>query len=162
MVQQIKKILCATDLTDEETGLSAAQFVANLALKLDANVLLLHCIPRIPQAPEQQGGLGDAQRTLKELQERQKVQDIAEMKKRLQDLSKVVESSTVVRLVSGIIVKEGDAVEEILNTADAEGCDMVVLGTHRRGRLKQALLGSVARAVLERTRKPILVIPLPL
>jgi nucleotide-binding universal stress UspA family protein len=64
--------------------------------------------------------------------------------------------------VSGIVIKEGDAVEEILNTAEEEGCDMIVLGTHRKGWLKQTLLGSVAKSVLERTRKPVLIIPLPL
>ncbi len=80
----------------------------------------------------------------------------------MQELSETLESGSVVRLVSGIAVKEGDAVEEILNTADAEGCDMIVLGTRRKGWLKQTLLGSVAKSVLERTQKPVLMIPLPL
>ncbi len=161
-MSQIKKILCATDLADKEKGFSAAQFVSQLALQLDAKVLLLHCIPIIPQTVEQEGCLGDAQRTLKQLQERQKEHDIAEIKERLQELSEALESGTLVRLVTGIAVKEGDAVDEILNTADAEECDMIVLGTHRKGWLKQTLLGSVAKSVLERTRKPVLMVPLPL
>ncbi len=51
--------------------------------------------------------------------------------------------------------------EEILNTADTEGCDVIVLGTHGKGWLKQTFLGSVALSVLERTRKPVFTIPLP-
>jgi nucleotide-binding universal stress UspA family protein len=52
-------------------------------------------------------------------------------------------------------------VEEILNTADEKECDMIVLGTHGKGWLKQAFLGSVARSVLERTRRPAFLVPLP-
>jgi nucleotide-binding universal stress UspA family protein len=66
-----------------------------------------------------------------------------------------------VDLVSKVIVREGYAPEEILSTADAEGCDVIVLGTHGKGLLKQAFLGNVARSVLERTRRPVFVAPLP-
>ena len=31
---------------------------------------------------------------------------------------------------------------------------MIVLGTHGKGMLRQAFLGSVARSVMERTKKP--------
>jgi nucleotide-binding universal stress UspA family protein len=66
-----------------------------------------------------------------------------------------------VNLVSDIIVRAGYPVEEILNIADAQGCDVIVLGTHGKGLLKQAFLGSVARSVLERIRKPVFIVPLP-
>jgi nucleotide-binding universal stress UspA family protein len=52
-------------------------------------------------------------------------------------------------------------VDEILNTADREECDVIVLGTHGKGWLKHTFLGSVAGSVLERTRKPVFIIPLP-
>jgi nucleotide-binding universal stress UspA family protein len=52
-------------------------------------------------------------------------------------------------------------VEEILNTADREECDMIILGSHGKGWLKQTFLGSGARSVMERTRKPIFLVPLP-
>jgi nucleotide-binding universal stress UspA family protein len=38
---------------------------------------------------------------------------------------------------------------------------VIVLGTHGKGWLKQAFLGSVALSVLERTRKPVFIAPLP-
>jgi nucleotide-binding universal stress UspA family protein len=52
-------------------------------------------------------------------------------------------------------------VAEILKVADEEGCDVIVLGTHGKGFLKQTLLGSVSSSVLIRTQKPVFVIPLP-
>ena len=89
---------------------------------------------------------------------------VAEIKNRLQRFCWKVESEIgppCVDLVSDLIVKEGHPVEEILNTADTEGCDITVLGTHGKGLLKQAFLGNIARSVLERTRKPVFIIPLP-
>jgi nucleotide-binding universal stress UspA family protein len=38
---------------------------------------------------------------------------------------------------------------------------VIVLGTHGKGLLRQAFLGSVARSVLERSRKPVFIVPLP-
>ena len=82
----------------------------------------------------------------------------------LQQFCQNVESqigAPCVDLVSEIIVTEGYPVEEILNTADTKACDVIVLGTHGKGWLKQTFLGSTATSVLERTRKPVFVIPLP-
>ena len=69
--------------------------------------------------------------------------------------------SSYSKLVSKILVPQGYPVEEILETAHEEGCDVIVLGTHGKGFLKQAFLGNVAIKVLERTRKPVFIIPLP-
>jgi nucleotide-binding universal stress UspA family protein len=52
-------------------------------------------------------------------------------------------------------------VEEILKAADEEQCSLIILGTHGKGFLKQTFLGSVARSVLDRARKPVFIIPLP-
>ncbi len=60
-----------------------------------------------------------------------------------------------------VLVPTGHAVEEILNTADREKCDIIVLGTYRKGFLAHTFLGSIASLVLYRTRKPVLIIPLP-
>jgi nucleotide-binding universal stress UspA family protein len=38
---------------------------------------------------------------------------------------------------------------------------MIILGTHGKGFLKQTFLGSVARSVLDRAKKPVFIIPLP-
>jgi nucleotide-binding universal stress UspA family protein len=66
-----------------------------------------------------------------------------------------------VELVSKILVPLGHPPEEILNTADKEECDLIILGTHGKGFLAHTFLGSVSNAVLHRTRKPVFIIPLP-
>ena len=60
-----------------------------------------------------------------------------------------------------VFVPMGHPVEAILNAADEEGCDVIILGSHGKGFVKQTFLGSVSRGVLERSRKPVFIIPLP-
>jgi nucleotide-binding universal stress UspA family protein len=64
-------------------------------------------------------------------------------------------------LVSATLVRIGHPVDEILKAADEETCDLLILGTHGKGFLKHTFLGSVARSVSDRTRKPVFVVPLP-
>ena len=90
--------------------------------------------------------------------------DTEEIKKRLQQFCKRTEvqfGAACVDRVSKILVPLSYPVEEILKVADEEDCDVIILGTHGKGLLKQTFLGSVSKAVLERTRKPVYIIPLP-
>ena len=162
MGPQIKKILYATDLTKNASY--AFYFAVDMAQKHGAKIVILHCIGAIPPSVYYEGGIVDGGQFLKKAKDQEKADDVAEIRKRLQEFCQNVESrigAPCIDLVSDVVVKEGYAVEEILNTADTEGCDVIVLGTHGKGLLKQAFLGSVARSVLERARKPVFIIPLP-
>jgi len=64
-------------------------------------------------------------------------------------------------LVASAEVVEGDPAAEILRKADELGADLVVMGTHGKGVLEHAFLGSVAEKVLQRIKIPILTIPIP-
>lgn len=161
MIPQIKKILYATDLT--KNSLYAFYFAADLARKYNTRIIILHCIGALHAYVYSEGLTPDLAKVLREGKEQEKKEDITEMKKRWQHCRQSIEAQigVSVDLVSEIIVNEGEPVEEILNTADVKGCDVIVLGTHGKGWLKQTFLGSVARSVLERTRKPVFVNPLP-
>jgi nucleotide-binding universal stress UspA family protein len=162
MVPQIKKILYATDLTKNSSY--AFYFAIDLARKHGAKVIILHCVETIPPSVYAEAAFTNLLETLQRDKEQEKKQDTVKIKNQLQQFCQNIESqigSPCVDLVSEIIVKEGHAVEDILNTADTTGCDVIVLGTHGRGWLKHTFLGSVASSVLARTRKPVFVIPLP-
>jgi nucleotide-binding universal stress UspA family protein len=60
------------------------------------------------------------------------------------------------------LVREGDAVREILHTARDVGAEMIVLGTHGRTGLGRLLMGSVAEAVLRQAPCPVLAVKAPL
>ena len=162
MIPKIQKILYATDLTKNSSY--AFYFAADMARKHDAKIVILHCIGTIPPSVYMEAGFSNAERVLKRAQEQEEEEDAAEIKKRVGEFCQKVEAQIgppCANLVSGVIVRAGYPVEEILNTADGEDCDVIVLGTHGKGLLRQAFLGSVARSVLERSRKPIFIVPLP-
>jgi nucleotide-binding universal stress UspA family protein len=56
------------------------------------------------------------------------------------------------------VTRAGDPREEILATAEELGADLVVLGSRGLGELRPALLGSVSRAVVARSRRPVVVV----
>jgi nucleotide-binding universal stress UspA family protein len=60
-----------------------------------------------------------------------------------------------------ILVTRGNPVEEILEQAEKRNCDLIVMGTHGHGILEEAILGSTARRVIRRSKKPVLVVRLP-
>lgn len=59
--------------------------------------------------------------------------------------------------VSARVVK-GDAATELINAAEAEGADLIVVGTHGRTGLQRLWLGSVARNVLMHASCSVLVV----
>lgn len=55
-------------------------------------------------------------------------------------------------------VKEGPASQVIINTADTNDSDLVVMGCRGLSGLKSVLLGSVSRQVAEHSDKPVLIV----
>ena len=161
MIPPINTILYATDLTENSSY--AFYFAVDLARKHDARILILHCIAPI-QAQMHYKASYSSDKTLERAKEHEKKEDTAEIEKDLREFCQKVESEIgppCVCLVSKTIIKTGHTVEEILNTAEEEECDVIVLGIYGKSWLRQAFLGSVARSVLEKSRKPVFIIPLP-
>jgi nucleotide-binding universal stress UspA family protein len=58
-------------------------------------------------------------------------------------------------------VGHGRPAPRILETAEACGCDLIVMGFHGHGRLHNALAGSVSGTVLRQSRLPVLLMRAP-
>jgi nucleotide-binding universal stress UspA family protein len=56
------------------------------------------------------------------------------------------------------VLREGHPDDIILQTADAEGCDLIVMASHGRRGVASLLLGSETQKVLARSRIPVLVV----
>jgi nucleotide-binding universal stress UspA family protein len=158
MIPQIKKILYATDLS--QNSVYAFYFAVDLAQQRNANIIILHAVEPIPSdvMPYIE------RKNIAKIEKNNIAEAIEEIKNRLQSFCRRVEArigSSCVELVSNILVPLGHPAEEILNTADREDCDLIILGTHGKGFLAHTFLGSVSSAVLHRTRKPVFIIPLP-
>lgn len=57
------------------------------------------------------------------------------------------------------IVRLGRAADEIVNAAKENACDMIVVGTHGRGPVATAVMGSIATKVIHSSTAPVLVVP---
>ena len=55
-------------------------------------------------------------------------------------------------------ILEGSPSREIVEYAEQEGCDLVVMGTHGRGGIDRLLLGSVAEKVVRASNVPVLTV----
>jgi nucleotide-binding universal stress UspA family protein len=56
-----------------------------------------------------------------------------------------------------MMIKTGDPVEEILDTARSSGVDLIHLGTHGKGFVNRHILGSVSERVLKLADRPVMV-----
>ena len=161
MIPQINKILYATDLSKNSSY--AFFYAVDMAKRHNARIVILHSIEPVRHFYVE-GMSSRAEAMMERAKKQEQEMDLEEIKKGLQDFCKRIENQVglpCVQLVSKILLPLGHPVEEILKAADEEGCDAIVLGTHGKGFLKQTFLGSVAGSVLERTRKPVFIIPLP-
>jgi nucleotide-binding universal stress UspA family protein len=52
----------------------------------------------------------------------------------------------------------GSPGKEIVNTADAEGVSLIVIGSHGRSDIRERLLGTVSEYVIKNAHQPVLVI----
>ncbi|HSL19932.1 MAG TPA: universal stress protein [Vicinamibacterales bacterium] len=59
-----------------------------------------------------------------------------------------------------MVVRKGDAAEEILGLAAREGADLIVMGTHGLTGYRKLFFGSTTERVLRQTRVPVVAVPL--
>jgi nucleotide-binding universal stress UspA family protein len=161
MIPQIKKILYATDLS--KNSVYAYRYAMDMAEKYDSEIVILHVIEPIPPQVKHYVSIYVNEAKWEEKIKTEQEIAIDQIKKRLQEFCKreTQDNPRCLLLVSKILVQPGHPVEEILKAADEEACEVIILGTHGKGFLKQTFLGSVARSVLDRARKPVFIIPLP-
>ena len=155
MVPQIKKILYATDLS--KNSYYAFLYATDMARRHDATIVVLHAIEPVSAEVRFVG-------VLERIESKERKEMGPKIQTRIQDFCKNTETkigAPCVELVSKILVPRGHPPEEILNAAEKEGCDVIVLGSHGKGFLSHTFLGSVSSSVLQRTRKPVFIIPLP-
>jgi nucleotide-binding universal stress UspA family protein len=160
MIPQIKKILYATDLS--KNSAYAFRYGLTMAEKYNAEIIILHVIEPIPAMAKHYMKIYVDESKWEEKIEYEQDLAIERIKERLQEFCKheTQDVPQCLTQVTGILVRPGYPVEEILKAADEEDCSMIVLGTHGKGFLKQTFLGSVASSVLERAKKPVFIVPL--
>lgn len=161
MMPGIKKILYATDLS--KNAAHAFWYAVYLAKNIDAEIVILHVVERMSH---------DAELTLRAYlpeKDREKIfkDRIGHAAERIKNRIKLFcekelekQPEHLARIAS-IEVCEGYPAEEILRKSETFDCDIILMGTHEKGFTSYTFLGSVAKRVLRRSRKPAFVVPLP-
>lgn len=165
----IKTILYATDLS--ESARFAAAYAFSQADAYNAKVILLHVLPEMPEIMDR-GVMGyideDQWESIKESHYQDAKQaligkrnDHAVVHQVLDQFSRRAAAGQTETSSDDILVEKGNPVEVILQVAEERDCDLIVMGTHGRGTLADAMLGSTARRVVRRSTTPVLVVRLP-
>jgi nucleotide-binding universal stress UspA family protein len=145
-----KKILFCTDFSEDAHW--AFSYALNLAKNYKSRLLILHVTPE-PVHPEQLS-IYLSEEKLKELKVYQKKELDRQLKSHyLKRLGRVKSYE--------ILIKEGEAFLEILQTAKKKSVDLIVMGTHGRTGLDHILFGSTAEKVVRRSPCPVLTVRLP-
>ncbi len=168
---KIKRILYATDLS--ENARHAFAYAVSLANLYGASITLLHVLEKIPKSLDSSVlGYISAERWEEiKKQHYQEAKETLTGKKRdhvpirevldqfCEDAKSCHEDYDFV--ADEILVTRGHPVKEILEQAGKRNCDLIVMGTQGHGFLEDTLLGSTARRVIRRSKKPVLVVRLP-
>ncbi|MGB5745464.1 MAG: universal stress protein [Desulfobacterales bacterium] len=167
----VKKILYATDLS--ENARFAFAYAVSLADLYGASIAFIHVLSEIPDLLDKNVlGYISAERwdeiKAQNVQEAKeaiigKRRDHVAIRDALHQFSENVKESREGEgfVTDDIIVVRGNPVEEIIKYSAEKNCDLIVMGTHGHGTLVDAMMGSTARRVLRRSKKPVLVVRLP-
>ena len=138
-----KKILVPTDGSAQAA--LAAKTAADLAKSTGAQIVGVYVIDPFPYI-----GIGDASAVGLQAEAKSAAGQALDM------LAKACEAHEVPFARDTIernVVHEG-----ILETASAENCDLIVMGSHGHRGIKSLILGSVAQKVLAHATQPVLIV----
>lgn len=141
---QIKKILCAVDFS--EVSAKVAEYTTSLAKCHDAEVLVLYVAPSLSQYVGFHVPPSSIQTVVQEIVEGADKSMEGFMAERMQGVKATSKVAT------------GYAAEEILNEADSEDVDLIIMGTHGRTGIDRIIFGSVAERVVKSASCPVLTI----
>jgi nucleotide-binding universal stress UspA family protein len=145
------KILVPTDFSDCSN--EALKCASNLASDTGARIFIVHVDEfldaTVPAIPSVEGG------NLVEAAWDTKRQDDVKAK-----LVKVVPTVSNVKYDQHYLM--GSPQNEILQFANEQGVDLIVMGSHGRTGISRLLMGSVAEAVMRRANCPVLVVKRPM
>ena len=169
---QVKKILFPTDLSRHARY--AYKFAASLADHYGASIAILHVMEELPGTMAGivfSGLLNEKKWEEVRKKNEAEVREVLIGKKREKVMikqaleafaqeAKIEEPESLV-VTDEILVKEGNIADEIVEQAEAAGSDVVVMAYYTRNMIAEAMMQGVTRRVLRRSKRPVLLVPMP-
>jgi nucleotide-binding universal stress UspA family protein len=142
------KILVAID--GSESSLNATDYAIEMAKKDGAQVIALS----INHLPLSSYGLAAPEDEVKQSKE---IKEMQEFRESLDKIGRNAKQSNV-QLKKEIINSQMSVVAAIVEYAESEGIDLIIIGTKGSSGLKKMLLGSVASGVVSYATCPVMVV----
>jgi len=160
----VKKILVPTDFSEYSN--EALQYALMFLENSQGEIILLHVLPKafevyttdigsdeqLFRTREDETGLTGGGFTHHDYERREIRRDLTEEARvKLLDLVPIASQKQV-----EIEIRVGEPYQEILNIAQEQSVDMIVMGTHGRTGLSHLLMGSVAERVVRQSTVPVM------
>jgi nucleotide-binding universal stress UspA family protein len=167
----INRILYATDLS--ENARYAMAYAVSLANTYCAQIVILHVIDETPDYVDAgvEGYIGaDEWAAIKKRNLDETRETLTGKKRGNRMLHEVLErfcqnlrpgTNDHEAAMDETVIRIGNPVTQILETAEEKKCDLIVMGTHGRGALVDAMMGSTTNRVTRRSKIPVLSVRLP-
>jgi ACR3 family arsenite efflux pump ArsB/nucleotide-binding universal stress UspA family protein len=164
LIQDIKRILYATDLSD--TAGYAIRYACSIADKYKAKITMLHIVPDKLEELSAYAGT-DMTKIFKSENKNFSNMDVENAKNLMRNRIRIISREDLKTMPNcsisegDIVVKIGNLTGGIVSEAEEKNYDLVIMGTHGHGKLSNMVIGSVALGVIAKCSKPVLVVPLP-
>ena len=148
---KIKKILLAMD--GSGSSVRASKYAMHLAKLDNAEITLLHVLEDI-----RQGGATDLLISGNDRLAKSFLKDSEEAARRWMTRVEKEAERNRVKLSTKILIDQSSKAKGILNFAEKNKVDIVIMGTRGLTRFKKLVIGSVANAVLGNAKCPVLIV----
>ena len=156
---KLNNILVAKDLSKESSNV--IRYALELGCKFHAQVHVLHVMPTVDSSVLNMVALTMGPDNLAKFN----ATNEAELAEKTRDqLHNIIQKETELMAEEDvnppkIEVHHGEPAPMILAVADRLDVDMIVLGSHSKGKLHYAFLGSVAEKILRKTHRAMTIVP---
>jgi nucleotide-binding universal stress UspA family protein len=140
----MERILIATD--GSPPSIEALEFGLDLAGEEEAEAIVVHVVPSIDSVPA--GGFGMSHGAI--------VHELSDVDTAPLDIAVEIAAEKGLAVTTDLL--RGATVGEIVEYADQQDVDLIVIGSRGHGALTTALLGSVSLGVLRHSQKPVLIV----
>ncbi|MBW2187683.1 MAG: universal stress protein [Deltaproteobacteria bacterium] len=160
MLPEYKTILLAIDLS--ENSAYALRHAVAIGRCHNAKVHLLHVLPDVEPAVLNYVAtvMGEGRLADYELQHKEDIRDKVRVSVHQFAKSELLNNPEYLALIDDIEVHHGNPASVVLDVAERLDADLIVIGSHGKGRVSHAFLGSMAKRLLRKSVRPVLVIPL--
>jgi nucleotide-binding universal stress UspA family protein len=161
MIPEIKKILYATDLS--ENARYAFGYAVSLANRYEAGITVLYVVEELSSFARSMVEEILGKKRWAERVKDKEAEVVADLKTRLDEFCKQVrhEQPSCPFLIDQTVVVTGHPVDQIARYAKEMNADLIVMGSRGKGGLADVTLGSTSRRVLKRGITPVMIIRLP-